>query len=251
MNIVVLAKQVPDAEALIEIKGAGERLEIEQKFAMSLFDEFALEEALRIKERTGGRVKVITLGTGKATEVLRTGIAMGVDEALLLDHEAFLGGDGYATALALSRAIAKEACDIVLCGKQAVDDDRGEVGPMVAQFLGLPHVGSVVKLDIADGKAMAESLVEGGRVVVGGGASRGLYRPERTERAEGAPHHGRDEGDEGPDTEGDARGPRSGSPNQIGLAGSKVRIRRYLPPRKRSQVQMIAGEAPRRRPPRR
>ena len=76
---------------------------------MSLFDEFALEEALRIRERLGGRVKVITLGTGKATEVLRTGIAMGTDEALLLDHEAFLGGDGYATALSLSRAIAKEA----------------------------------------------------------------------------------------------------------------------------------------------
>ncbi len=72
MNIVVLAKQVPNAEALIEITGEGRELAFEQKFAMNFFDEFALEEALRIRERHGGRVKVITLGTGKATEAMRT-----------------------------------------------------------------------------------------------------------------------------------------------------------------------------------
>ena len=207
MNVVVLAKQVPDAEAAIEIKGEGARLEIEQKFATSIFDEFALEEALRIRERHGGRVKVVTLGAGKATEVLRTGIAMGADEALLLDHAAFLDGDGYATALALSRAVAKAPCDIVLCGKQAIDDDRGEVGPMVAQFLGLPHVGGVVKLDLARGKAVAESLTEGGKGGRRGLAARRLHRPERAERAARCADHGRHEGDEGPDTEDDAGGP--------------------------------------------
>jgi electron transfer flavoprotein beta subunit len=243
MNIVVLAKQVPDAEALIEIKGTGEKLEIEQKFATSLFDEFALEEALRIKERLGGRVKVITLGTGKATEVLRTGIAMGVDDVLLLDHEAFLGGDGYATALSLSRAIAREACDIVLCGKQAVDDDQGEVGPMVAQFLGLPHVGSIVKLDIADNKATAESLVEGGRVVAEVSlpavftTQKGLNEP-RVPLIMGVMKAMK------------AQIPRLTpedlglGPDQIGLAGSKVRIRRYIAPKKRSLVQFITGDGP-------
>ena len=85
MNIVVLAKQVPDPEAFVEIRGDGAGLEIEPKFATNLFDEFALEEALRIREKHGGKVRVITLGRGKATEVLRTGIAMGADEALLLD----------------------------------------------------------------------------------------------------------------------------------------------------------------------
>ncbi|HUJ68892.1 MAG TPA: electron transfer flavoprotein subunit beta/FixA family protein [Syntrophorhabdales bacterium] len=242
MNIVVLAKQVPDPEALIEIKRTGEGLEMEQKFTTSLFDEFALEEALRIKERLGGAVKVITLGTGRAVEVLRTGIAMGVDEVLLLEHQAFLDGDGYATALALSRAIAKGAWDIVLCGKQAVDDDRGEVGPMVAQLLGVPHVGSIVKLDIADGKAVAESLVDDGRVVVEVPlpavltAHKGLNEP-RVPLVTGVMKAMR------------AQIPRATpedlglAANQIGLAGSRVRIKRYVAPKKRSQVQFIDGDA--------
>ncbi len=241
MNIVVLVKQVPDAEALIEIAGGGQRLDIEQKFTMSLFDEFALEEALRIKERHGGRVKVITLGTGKATEALRTGIAMGADEALLLDHEAFLDGDGYATSLALSKAVSKGACDIILCGKQAVDDDRGEVGPMVAQFLGLPHVGAVVKLDIAEGKAIAGSLVEGGTQMVEVPlpavftAQKGLNEP-RVPMITGVMKAMK------------VQIPRLTpmdlglTPEQVGLGGAKVKTVRYLAPKKRPHVRLIAGE---------
>jgi electron transfer flavoprotein beta subunit len=166
MNIVALVKQIPDPEALVAIGRDGASLDIEQKFTMNLFDEFAIEEALRIKAKHTGKVKVITLGGGKAIDVLRTGIAMGADQALLLEDEAFLNGDGYATALALSRAIAKEPFDIIFCGRQAIDDDRGEVGPMVAQFLGLPHVGGIVKLDVADRTATAEVAVEGGRETV-------------------------------------------------------------------------------------
>ncbi len=241
MNVVVLAKQVPDAEAAIEIKGEGARLEIEQKFATSIFDEFALEEALRIRERHGGRVKVVTLGAGKATEVLRTGIAMGADEALLLDHAAFLDGDGYSTALALSRAVAKAPCDIVLCGKQAIDDDRGEVGPMVAQFLGLPHVGGVVKLDVSEGKAVAESLTEGGREVVEVSlpavftVQKGLNEPRvapitgvmKAMKAQIPKMTPEDLGL---------------SAQEVGLAGSKVRVKRYLAPKKRPPVKIIGGE---------
>ena len=241
MNIVVLAKQVPDAEAFIEIQGGGERLEIEQKFTMNLFDEFALEEALRIRERLGGRVKVITLGGGKATEALRTGIAMGADEALLLDHDAYLGGDGYATALALSRAISREACDVILCGKQAIDDDRAEVGPMVAQFLGLPHVGAVVKLDIAGTTATAESIVDGGRAVVEVAlpavftCQKGLNEPRvplitgvmKAMKAQIPRLTPEDLGLAG---------------DQVGLKGSRVRIIKYLAPKKRPKVQLIGGE---------
>jgi electron transfer flavoprotein beta subunit len=241
MNIVVLAKQVPDAEALIEITGGGRELAIEQKFAMNFFDEFALEEALRIRERHGGRVKVITLGTGKATEAMRTAIAMGADAALLLDHEAFLDGDGYTTALALSRAVSKEACDIILCGKQAVDDDRGEVGPMVAQFLGLPHVGAIVKLDIAEGKAVVESLIEGGTEVMEVDlpavftAQKGLNEP-RVPLITGVMKAMK------------AQIPRLTpedldlAPAQMGGRGAKVKIGRYLAPKKKPQVRLIAGE---------
>jgi electron transfer flavoprotein beta subunit len=242
MNIVVLAKQIPDPEAFIELRGDGTKIEIEQKFATNIFDEFAIEEALRIKEKHGGKVRVITLGSGKATEVLRTGIAMGADEALLLEDEAFLNGDGYATALALSRAVAKDPFDLILCGKQAIDDDRAEVGPMVAQFLNLPHAGGVVKLDISEGKARAECAIEGGREIMEVPlpavftAQKGLNEP-RVALITGVMRAMK------------ATIPRITpqdlglSPEEIGTAGSKVRIEKYVPPKKRPKVQMIAGEA--------
>lgn len=242
MNIVVLAKQVPDPEAIVSIGVGGTKLEIEQKFAVNLFDEFAIEEALRIKEKHTGKVRVITLGGGKATEVIRTGIAMGADEALLLEDADFLDGDGYATALALSKAVSKEPFDIILCGKQAIDDDRGEVGQMVAQFLDLPHVGGVVKLDIADGKATAECAIEGGKEVVEVElpavftAQKGLNEP-RVPLITGLMKAMKVQipkvklADLGLSAE------------QVGLKGSKVKIEKYLPPKKRASVQFIPGGA--------
>lgn len=242
MNIVVLAKQIPDPEALIEIREDGARLDIEQKFAANVFDEFALEEALRIREKHGGKVKVITQGSGKATEVLRTGIAMGVDEALLLEDQAFLNGDGYATALALSKAAAKEPFDVILCGKQAIDDDRGEVGQMVAQFLDLPHVGGIVKLDITDGKAVAECAIEGGREVIEVSlpavftTQKGLNEP-RVPLITGVMKAMK------------AQIPRATpadlglAPDRTGEAGSKLKIGKYIPPKKRPKVRLIQGDA--------
>jgi electron transfer flavoprotein beta subunit len=241
MNIVVLAKQVPDPEAFVEIRGEGARLEIEQKFATNLFDEFALEEALRIREKHGGKVKVITLGSGKATEVLRTGIAMGADEAVMLDDPAFSDSDGYATALALSRAVQKEAFDVLLCGKQATDDDRGEVGPMVAQFLGLPHLGGVTKLDIAGGKAVAECPIEGGKEIMEVPlpavftTQKGLNEPRvplitgvmKAMKVQIPKMTAADLGL---------------SPDELGQAGSKVRVERYFPPKKRPPIHLISGE---------
>ncbi|MRR07995.1 MAG: electron transfer flavoprotein subunit beta, partial [Deltaproteobacteria bacterium] len=89
MNIIVLVKQVPDPEALVEIAASGTDLNIEPKFAINLFDEFALEEALRLKEKHGGTVKAISLGGPKAIEALRTAVAMGADEAALIEDESF------------------------------------------------------------------------------------------------------------------------------------------------------------------
>jgi electron transfer flavoprotein beta subunit len=241
MNIVVLAKQVPDADAIIEIEGDGRSLKIEQKFTVNVFDEFALEEAIRQKEKNGGKVRVITLGTGKAAEALRTGIAMGADEAVLLEDQAFLNGDGYATALALSRAAALEPYDFILCGKQAIDDDRGEVGAMVAQFLGIPHAGGIVKLDIGDGKAVVECLVDGARQTLEVPlpavftAQKGLNEPRV------------------PPITGVMKAMKAAitritpdrigvSPEQVGAAGSKVKVQRYLRPKKRAAVKMLPGE---------
>ncbi|OPY68038.1 MAG: Electron transfer flavoprotein subunit beta [Syntrophorhabdaceae bacterium PtaU1.Bin034] len=241
MNIVVLAKQVPDAEAIIEIAGDGQSLKIEQKFTVNVFDEFAMEEAIRQREKNGGKVRVITLGTGKATEALRTGIAMGADEAVLLEDPAFLNGDGYATALALSRATALEPFDVILCGKQAIDDDRGEVGAMVAQFLEIPHVGGIVKLDVNDGKAVAECLVDGAKKTLEVPlpavftAQKGLNEP-RVPLITGVMKAMKA-------TITRITPDRIGvSPEEVGTAGSKVKVERYLPPKKRAAVKMLSGE---------
>jgi electron transfer flavoprotein beta subunit len=240
MTIVVLAKQVPDPEALVEVRSGGKELEIEQKFATNLFDEFAIEEALRIREKHGGKVTVITLGGPKATELLRTALAMGADDVLFLEDPAFLEGDGYATALTLSKAVARQGADLVLCGRQAIDDDRAEVGPMVAEFLGLPHVGAVLKLDIGDGTAVAERAVEGGREVVEVTlpavitAAKGLNEP-RVPQVMGVMKAMR------------AQIPRVSpedlglAPSDIGKAGSKLKIERYFTRQKRAAVKLIEG----------
>ncbi len=243
MNIVALVKQVPDPEVLIRVKDEGKSLDIEQKFTTNFFDEFAVEEALRLREKNGGKVRVITLGGDKATEVLRKCIAMGADEVLLLADGAYLNGDGYATALALSKAVAREPFDIVLCGKQAVDDDRAEVGPMLAQFLSIPHAGSIVKLDVIDGKAMADFTSEGGQETVEiqlpalFSAQKGLNEPRvplvtNVMKAMKAaiPRITPEE--------------LGVSTTDVGASGSKVRTSRYLLPQKSRKVQMIAGEAP-------
>lgn len=243
MNIVVLAKQVPDPEAFIEVRPDGSKLEIEQKFAANVFDEYALEEAVRLKEKYGGTVRVITLGGGKSSEIVRTGIAMGADQGTILDDEAFYDGDGYATALALSRAVAKDPFDIILCGKQAIDDDRGEVGQMVAQFLGIPHVGGITKLDITDGKVVAESISEGGKTISETPlpalftAQKGLNEPRV------APITGVMKAMKvtiprlTPEDLGLNR-------DELGAAGSKAQTVRFLPPKKRRAVQIIPGESP-------
>ncbi len=237
MNIIVLVKQVPDPEALVEIAASGKDLNIEPKFAINLFDEFALEEALRLKEKHGGSVKAICLGGPKAIEALRTAVAMGVDEAALIEDESFTGRDGYDTALVLSRALKNETYDIILCGRQAIDRDRAEVPQMVAQFLGIPHVGVIVKLDIADGKATAESALEGVAEVVEVGlpaiftAQKGLNEPRV------------------PSIVGVMKAMKVQIPkitvDSLGVspdAGQKTSVERYLPPKKRPAVQIIEGE---------
>jgi electron transfer flavoprotein beta subunit len=167
---------------------------------------------------------------------------MGADEVLLLDDVSFLDGDGYSTARALSKAVAMEPFELVFCGKQAIDDDRGEVGPMVAQFLDLPHVGNVVKVDIVDGKAVVASETEGGKEIVEVllpavlTAQRGLNEP-RVPMITGVMKAMK------------AQIPRV-TPEQLGLegtdigaAGAKSRVEKYIPPKKRPEVRIIPGDS--------
>jgi electron transfer flavoprotein beta subunit len=165
VNILVCMKQVPDTETKIQINAEGSGILTEGiKYVMNPYDEFAVEEALRIKEKLGGTVTIVSMGPARATEAIRTALAMGADKGVHLNDPAFEGADSYATAKALAAAIKTLPHDVILGGKQAVDNDNAQVYAALAELLGIPHVSVVTKLEIgADGKsATAEREVEGG-----------------------------------------------------------------------------------------
>lgn len=163
MKIFVCIKQVPDTETRIQIKA--DKSGIEEtgvKWVMNPYDEYAVEEALKIKEAKGsGSVTVITVGPkARAAESLRTAMAMGADDAIVIDATEAL--DNYWTAKALATVIQKEgAFDLILTGKLAIDDNAASVPQMVAELLGVPHVTVVSKLTVGSALS-AEREIEGG-----------------------------------------------------------------------------------------
>jgi electron transfer flavoprotein beta subunit len=166
MKIVVCACQVPDTETRVRIAPSGSSISEAdvQTWIVSPYDEFAIEEALRIKEKHGGEVVVVTLGPDRAQAALRTGLAMGADAAIHLKDAAFEAIDTLGTARALAAAIRTLGpVDLVLCGQQGVGGDHSQVPGMLAELLDLPQVTVAVKVEIADGRATVEREIEGGR----------------------------------------------------------------------------------------
>ena len=134
------------------------------------FDMYAIEEALLMKDKFGGKVSVITMGPPQAVEALREALAMGADEAFLLSDKGFAGSDTWATSYALSKAVEKIGeYDVIFCGKQAIDGDTAQVGPGVARRLGIPQLTYVCKIreiDLAAKRIVVERLLEAGKEVV-------------------------------------------------------------------------------------
>jgi electron transfer flavoprotein beta subunit len=163
MKIAVCVKQVPDTETRIRIAEGGAGLvESDINWIVSPYDEFAIEEALRQKEKHGGEVVLISLGPDRAQQALRTGLAMGADSALHLKDPAFDALDTLGVARALAGAIKTlGAVDLVLAGQQGVGGDNSQVPGLLAELLDLPQVTMAVKLEIADGKATVEREIEG------------------------------------------------------------------------------------------
>lgn len=151
MRIVVPIKQVPE---ITEVKIDPETKTLVRAGVPSIlnpFDEFAVEEAIRIKERFGGEVIVITMGPPQAKEALRKCLAMGADRALHLCDRTFAGADTWATAYTLAQAVRTlEPYDLVICGKQAIDGDTAQVGPELAEFLGIPQITYAVKVEFSE-----------------------------------------------------------------------------------------------------
>jgi electron transfer flavoprotein beta subunit len=153
MNILVCVKQVPDTESFIKIKD-NKVLTEELNLIVNPFDEYAIEEGLRIKETLGGKVTAISMGPDNVTKTLRSCLALGVDEVFHINDPAFLNSDPLGTARVLAKACQKYPFDIIFFGRQGVDDDYGQTGIYVAELLDLPHVSNITKLEIAaDGKS--------------------------------------------------------------------------------------------------
>ena len=164
MNSVVCVSHVPDTEARIKIAGMGIE-EAALKFIVSPYDEFALEEAIRVKEARGGDVTVLTFGPERATQALRECLARGATKAIHVKGDSG-SADSLGIAKVLAAAIKSIPHDLVFFGKQGVGTDNALVGPMVAELLGYPQVNVVTHLEVGDGKLTAHREIEAAEEIV-------------------------------------------------------------------------------------
>jgi electron transfer flavoprotein beta subunit len=168
MNIIVCIKQVPDTTNVRINPETNTLIREGVECIVNPFDMYAIEEGLRLRERCGGKVTVITMGPPQAQAALREALSLGADEAILVSNLAFAGSDTWATSLTLARAIERIGqYDIVLCGKQAIDGDTAQVGPGIAVHLRIPQITFVKKIEeVTDRTIRAERLMEEGYQVV-------------------------------------------------------------------------------------
>ncbi len=167
MEIVVCAKQVPDTESLIKVGADGKSIDTTGiKWVLNFFDESGVEEALRIKEKGGGTVTLVSVGPQRTVDALRQGMAMGADKSILVDDPAAEGSDPAGIAKTLAAAIKGIPHDIVICGFRTTDDESSQVGLMLAEQLGIPHLPPATKLEISGDAVKIESPVEGGMVTL-------------------------------------------------------------------------------------
>lgn len=161
MKILVPVKRVPDPATTIRILPDGSGIATDNvKWVINPFDEIAIEEGLRIKEKQGGEVVLVAVGQQSWQEQLRTGLAMGADRAILVRTDAAL--DPLAIARVLARIATDEKPDLVVLGKQAIDDDSNQVGQMLAEMLGWPQATFASKIEIAGEKCTVIREVDGG-----------------------------------------------------------------------------------------
>lgn len=167
MHIVVCIKQVPDSAEIKINPETGTLIREGVPSIINPFDMHAIEAGIQMKEKTGGKVTVMTMGPPQAETSLREAVAMGADDAVLLSDRAFAGSDTWATSFTLSKAIEKIGADIVICGKQAIDGDTAQVGPETAEFLNIPHISYVRKIeDVSESGIKVQRLMDEGYDVI-------------------------------------------------------------------------------------
>jgi electron transfer flavoprotein beta subunit len=175
LNIIACIKQVSDPEAPVssfKIDPAANKVLPPPGMppVISTFDEYAVEAALRVKEKLGGKITVLSLGINLMREVVKKPLSMGADDLILLEDPAFVDGDSWSTAYALAAAIKKTGqYDLILCGRQAADWDAGQVGLGIAEILGLPSITLARKVEVVNGKAQVERVIPDGFELVEAG----------------------------------------------------------------------------------
>jgi len=243
MEIYVLVKQVPDPEAIVKVKSDTE-LEIENKYFTNFFDEIAIEAGLKLKEKWGGKVTVLTVDN-RRVDALRRGISMGADEALQITDPAMEGSDQFAVARILAAYLKGKPFDLILTGRQAMDDDAGIVGIAIAECLEIPHVNSIIGLEMDASKKEAKVIreVENGREILSCSlpalftCQKGLNTPRiplvmNVMKAMKAQIKKVDLTSLGL------------KPSEAGTAPAQVKVQKYLSPPKRPTVKMVKEDFP-------
>jgi electron transfer flavoprotein beta subunit len=161
MKVVVLVKQVPDTETNIKL-GDKSINEAGVKWIISPYDEFAIEEGIKLREKHGGEVIAVTVGPDRTQEALRTAYAMGVDKAVQIKLDNYNTFDAAYTSELLANFIKSVGPDLVISGKQSIDTDSSQVGVQVAELLGFGHVSLAIKLEVNGSSAKITREVEGG-----------------------------------------------------------------------------------------
>jgi electron transfer flavoprotein alpha/beta subunit len=243
MRIVVCIKQVPDSA---EVRINPETNTLMRDGVPSIinpYDMHALEAGLQMRERAGGSVTAITMGPPQAESALREALSLGVDQAVLLSDRAFAGSDTWATAFTLAKAIGHIGADVIICGKQAIDGDTAQVGPEIAEFLNMPHVSYIRKIDeVNDQRIVVQRLMDDGYDVVEAALPvlltvvRELNEPRMPSlkgkmAAKKAEIRKLSSGDIGTDE------------NSVGLKGSPTQVRNIFAPEARKDRKMLEGTA--------
>ncbi len=168
MNIVVCLKQVPGTTEVKIDPQTNTLVRQGIENIINPFDTYALEEGVRLKEKHGGRVTVMTMGPPQAEAALREAVSLGADEVILLSDRAFAGADTWATAYTLAAAVKKLGeTDLIICGRQTIDGDTGQVGPELAEMLAMPFIAYVGEIEeIKDGSLRVRRLIEEGHEVI-------------------------------------------------------------------------------------
>jgi electron transfer flavoprotein beta subunit len=241
VETIVLIKQVPDTESIIQIGEDGVSIRTDDiKWVMNPYDELAVEAALQIREAQGGTITILSMGPDKTVEAIRTALAMGADKGIHINDPAARGSDALSRAKILAAAIKTMPFDLVIAGMRAVDEDNYQVGSAVAEYLGIPQITQVTKVVLENDTLKCHRVIEGATVVVETplpalfSTQRGLNEPRYASlpgimKAKKKPVDTPSLADLGI------------APESVGRAGRKVKVSALRFPPEREPVKMIEG----------